>query len=121
MQGLPGNKKLWAWGNRVYKVKDPRAVIMEAFLETLSREKGNDSSYRILKTVERVAGEYIKQKAICPNVDFFSGSVYDLLGIPAKLFTPYFCGLAGFGLARPHFRATREQPHLPPLRNLHRP
>lgn len=87
---LAKKQKIMGMGHRVYKVKDPRAVIMEGFLETLSREKDNDCSYRILQTVERVAGDHIKQKAIYPNVDFFSGSVYDLLGIPSKLFTPVF-------------------------------
>ena len=91
-KAISEHKKIMGMGHRVYRVKDPRAVIMEEFLETLSREKKNDNSHRILKIVERVAGEHMKQKdrAVYPNVDFFSGSVYNLLGIPQKLFTPVF-------------------------------
>lgn len=89
---LSARAKIMGMGHRVYKVKDPRAVIMEDFLKTLSDVKNNDTSYRILKTLEQVTGDHMKQrgKDIYPNVDFFSGSVYDLLGIPSILFTPIF-------------------------------
>jgi citrate synthase len=91
-QALANKQKIMGMGHRVYKAKDPRSVIMEEFLETLSKEKGDDTSLRILKTVERVAGEHMKEKGkdVYPNVDFFSGAVYKLLGIPKVLYTPIF-------------------------------
>ncbi len=89
---LAAREKIMGMGHRVYKVKDPRATIMEEFLINLSEKNKNDTSYHILKTIERTTGEYMKKndKDIYPNVDFFSGSVYDLLGIPPQLFTPIF-------------------------------
>lgn len=89
---LKEKQKIMGMGHRVYRAKDPRAVIMEEFLETLSKEKGDDSSFRILKTIEEVVGDHMKKKGkdVYPNVDFFSGAVYDLLGIPKTLFTPIF-------------------------------
>jgi citrate synthase len=84
--------KIMGMGHRVYKVKDPRAVIMEGFLEELSKKKKDDNNYKILKNLEELAGERFaeKGKKVYPNVDFFSGSVYRLLGIPSYLFTPIF-------------------------------
>lgn len=89
---LARKEKIMGMGHRVYKAKDPRAVIMEEFLQILSQKRGDDRIYRILKTVERVAGEHMaqKDKAVYPNVDFFSGAVYNMLGIPSILYTPIF-------------------------------
>lgn len=84
--------KIMGMGHRVYHTKDPRAVIMERYLQHLSEKKGDDRFYRILKEVETVVREHMDQKGkpIYPNVDFFSGAVYRLLGIPTILFTPVF-------------------------------
>ncbi len=89
---LANKEKIMGMGHRVYRAKDPRSVIMEEFLETLSREKGDDTAYRILKLIEKVAGAHMKKKNkdVYPNVDFFSGAVYNLLGIPKILYTPIF-------------------------------
>ena len=79
-------------GHRVYKAKDPRAVIIEQYLKELSDRKGDTTYYDILKEVEGVFRERMEEKGkpIYPNVDFFSGAVYALLGIPKSLFTPIF-------------------------------
>lgn len=84
--------KIMGMGHRVYKVIDPRASIMREFLIALSREKGDTHLLDMLKELERVTGIRMKEKGkeIWPNVDFFSGAVYSLLGIPGKLFTPIF-------------------------------
>lgn len=89
---LDNHEKIMGMGHRVYKAKDPRAIIIEGYLEELSKRKGNDTSFKILKEVERVFRERMEEKGkpIYPNVDFFSGAVYDLLGIPKDLFTPIF-------------------------------
>jgi citrate synthase len=89
---LDNHEKIMGMGHRVYKAKDPRAIIMEEYLRTLSERKKDYRSYEILKEVERAFRERMEEKGkpIYPNVDFFSGAVYDLLGIPKDLFTPIF-------------------------------
>lgn len=89
---LEEKRKVMGMGHRVYKAKDPRAIIMEDFLRTLSRKYGETRNLDILKEVEKVFREKMEEKGkpIYPNVDFFSGAVYSLLGIPSNLFTPVF-------------------------------
>ncbi len=89
---LDAKKKVSGMGHRVYKAYDPRAKLMEQDLITLSKKRGDDSYYRILKEVEKAFRERMEEKGkpIYPNVDFFSGAVYKLLGIPTVLFTPVF-------------------------------
>lgn len=89
---LAEKKKVMGMGHRVYKAKDPRAVIMEDFLQTLSQKYGDSRNMEVLREVEKVFREKMEEKGkpIYPNVDFFSGAVYDLLGIPSNLFTPVF-------------------------------
>ncbi len=89
---LSKKQKVMGMGHRVYKVKDPRSTIMEQFLVELSEKKGDSKYYDILKEVENEFRSKMeaKGKPIHPNVDFFSGAVYRLLGIPVVLFTPLF-------------------------------
>lgn len=84
--------KVMGMGHREYKVKDPRASIIEEFLVALSQRKQDRWHYELLKEVERVMQEKMAAlgKTVFPNVDFFSGAVYSLLGIPPILFTPVF-------------------------------
>lgn len=89
---LDRKDKIMGMGHRVYKAKDPRAVIIEDYLERLSEKKQDSTHLDILREVERVFRERMEEKGkpIYPNVDFFSGAVYSLLGIPSVLFTPIF-------------------------------
>ena len=89
---LDAKKKIMGMGHRVYRAKDPRAIIIEDYLVKLSERKKNRKSYEILKEVEKVFRQRMEEKGkpIYPNVDFFTGAVYDLLGIPQILFTPIF-------------------------------
>jgi citrate synthase len=89
---LDEHLKIMGMGHRVYKAKDPRAVIMERYLERLAARKGDRRHLDILKKIEALATKEFEArgKKIYPNVDFFSGSVYDLLGIPPSLYTPIF-------------------------------
>ena len=91
-RALDNRQKVMGMGHRVYKAKDPRSVIMEEFLLELSKRKKDTLNYDILKEVEIVFRERMEEKGkpIYPNVDFFSGAVYNLLGIPKVLFTPIF-------------------------------
>lgn len=96
---LAKKEKVMGMGHRVYRAKDPRSVVMEQFLEQLS-EKHNDWRYhKILKGVETAFRAKMEEKGkpIYPNVDFFSGAVYRLLGIPSILFTPIFAASRAAG------------------------
>jgi citrate synthase len=91
-KAIAEKRKVMGMGHREYKVKDPRSYVMEEFLKELSEKKGNPRYYEILKEVERQFRERMEEKGkpLYPNVDFFSGAVYTLLGIPKILFTPIF-------------------------------
>src|SRR5258708_15751668 len=85
--------KIMGMGHRVYKVKDPRATVLQELAENAFSETGRPRNYETAQELERVACsddyEY-KKKGVFPNVDFYSGVVYHALGIPTDLFTPIF-------------------------------
>jgi citrate synthase len=87
---LQRKAKIMGFGHRVYKVKDPRARILQSLAEKLFAKFGNDKFYDIAQEMERVVEEKLGHKGIYPNVDFYSGLVYRKLGIPTDLFTPIF-------------------------------
>jgi citrate synthase len=85
--------KIMGMGHRVYKVKDPRATVLQELAENAFSETGRPRNYEIAQELERLAAgdEYeYKKKGVFPNVDFYSGVVYHSLGIPTDLFTPIF-------------------------------
>ncbi|MGV2828387.1 citrate synthase [Myxosarcina sp. GI1(2024)] len=83
-------KRIMGFGHRVYKVKDPRATILQDLAEQLFSSTGYDRYYDIALELERLIAEKLAHKGIYPNVDFYSGLVYRKLGIPTDLFTPVF-------------------------------
>ncbi|WP_455387646.1 citrate synthase [Petrachloros mirabilis] len=87
---LKNKKKLMGFGHRVYKVKDPRAIILQRLCERLFQECGSSPLYELALKVEQVAGELLNGKGIYPNVDFYSGVIYEKMGIETDLFTPLF-------------------------------
>ncbi len=91
-QALDEHKKIMGMGHRVYKAQDPRATVMEEFLDTLSKKKDDSINYEILKEVRKVFRKRMEEKGkpIYANVDYFSGGVYTLMGIQSSLFTPIF-------------------------------
>ena len=91
-QALDRHEKIMGMGHRVYKAMDPRAKIMEGYLKTLSEKKGDSRYFEILKEIESAFRVRMEEegKPIYPNVDFFTGAVYSLMGIPNVLFTPIF-------------------------------
>ncbi|NJL87276.1 MAG: citrate synthase [Leptolyngbyaceae cyanobacterium SM1_1_3] len=82
--------KIMGFGHRVYKVKDPRAIILQRLAEQLFEKFGRDEYYDIALELEAVVTERLGSKGVYPNVDFYSGLVYRKLGIPTDLFTPIF-------------------------------
>jgi citrate synthase len=87
---LERKAKIMGFGHRVYKVKDPRATILQNLAEQLFEKFGRDKYYDIAIELERAVEEKLGHKGIYPNVDFYSGLVYSKLGIPTDLFTPVF-------------------------------
>ncbi|MEM8604766.1 MAG: citrate synthase [Cyanobacteria bacterium P01_H01_bin.121] len=83
-------QRIMGFGHRVYKVKDPRAQILQGLAEQLFEKFGSDRYYGIALELERIVSEKLGGKGIYPNVDFYSGLVYRKLGIPNDLFTPVF-------------------------------
>jgi citrate synthase len=87
---LERKSKIMGFGHRVYKVKDPRATILQDLAEQLFEKFGHDKYYEIAVELERAVEEKLSHKGIYPNVDYYSGLVYRKLGIPTDLFTPVF-------------------------------
>ncbi|MBI4783521.1 MAG: citrate synthase [Oscillatoriophycideae cyanobacterium NC_groundwater_1537_Pr4_S-0.65um_50_18] len=87
---LEKKSKIMGFGHRVYKVKDPRATILQSLAEQLFEKFGKDEYYDIAVAMEKSVAERLGHKGIYPNVDFYSGLVYRKLGIPTDLFTPVF-------------------------------
>ncbi len=85
-----GKKKIMGFGHRVYKVKDPRATVLQELAEHVFAETNRPKRYDIALELERVAAGTLGPRGVYPNVDFYSGIVYDSLGIPRDLFTPIF-------------------------------
>ncbi|MCE3222953.1 MAG: gltA [Nitrospira sp.] len=82
--------KLMGFGHRVYKVKDPRATVLQGLCMRLFNVCGTSPLYEVAVTVEQLANERLQGKGIHPNVDFYSGIIYDKMGIEVDLFTPLF-------------------------------
>ena len=87
---LQGKNKLMGFGHRVYKVTDPRATVLQDLCMRLFNVCGTSPLYEVAVAVEQLAGEHLKDKGIYPNVDFYSGIIYDKMGIEVDLFTPLF-------------------------------
>ncbi len=86
---------IYGMGHAVYTVSDPRAEVFKGFVEQLAKEKGMEKTFRLYEDVEKISQELImeKRKTFKPvpaNVDFYSGFVYSMLGLPTELFTPMF-------------------------------
>jgi citrate synthase len=88
--------KIYGFGHAVYTVSDPRALLLKEKARLLSREKGKEAEMDLYEAIERIGPEIYyefkdtKDKLISPNVDFYSGFVYECLKIPKELYTPLF-------------------------------
>ena len=98
-KALSEHRKVMGMGHRVYKARDPRAIVMETMLEELAGSRGKPELFELLKEIEKGFRARMEEKGkpIYPNVDFFSGAVYTLLGIPRDLFTPLFAAARSAG------------------------
>ncbi len=86
---------IYGMGHAVYSVSDPRARVFKQFVEQLAIAKGREDDYKLYTNIERLAPIVISKKrkiykGVSANVDFYSGFVYSMLGIPVELYTPLF-------------------------------
>ncbi len=86
---------IYGMGHAVYSLSDPREVIFKGYVEKLAKEKGLEHELLLYNNIEKIAPKVIAQerkifKGVSPNVDFYSGFVYQMLGIPEELYTPLF-------------------------------
>ncbi len=95
IDGEVGDKsgKIYGMGHAVYTISDPRAVVLKEKALQLAELKGMTEEYERYVIVEEVATQLLTEKygkQICANVDFYSGFIYRMMGIPIELFTPIF-------------------------------
>ena len=86
---------IYGLGHAVYTISDPRAQMLKAKAEALAKEKGRVAEMKLFELIESEGPKIIKKRHpnaqdVCPNVDLYSGFVYDMLGIPKDLYTPLF-------------------------------
>ena len=87
---LRNRGRIFGFGHRVYRTYDPRALILREYARQLSELRGQEDLFRISEIMQETTVRELKAKQIYPNVDFYSGLVYHLLGLPMDLFTPVF-------------------------------
>ena len=86
---------IYGMGHAVYSISDPRSKILSRFVRRLSEEKGREDEYHLYTSVEKLAKEVIAKerkiyKGVSANIDFYSGFIYSMLGLPHELYTPLF-------------------------------
>ena len=94
-EAFDGSGLIYGMGHAVYTLSDPREKILKGYAEKLAKEKGVEDEYRLYDTVEKISADLLMHrshvlKPVCANVDFYSGFIYTMLGIPQELFTPLF-------------------------------
>ena len=83
-------KKIMGFGHRVYKVKDPRATVLQELAEQMFVETGKPEVYKLAVEMETIASGVLGPNGIYPNVDFYSGIILKAMGIPTHMFTVLF-------------------------------
>lgn len=86
---------IYGMGHAIYSKSDPRAEVLKSFVKTLAEQKGQEDEFELYSNIERLAPQVIAKerkiyKGVPMNVDFYSGFVYHMLGLPEELFTPIF-------------------------------
>ena len=94
-EAFDGSGLIYGMGHAIYTLSDPRAVILKEAARRLSEAKGLEDQFALYESVERISADLLTHerklsKPICCNVDFYSGFVYSMLGIPEQLYTPIF-------------------------------
>lgn len=94
-EAFDGKGLIYGMGHAVYSISDPRERVLKAYVQKLAEAKGKTGDMALYSAIEEIAPQLIAEKrriykGVSPNVDFYSGFVYDMLGIPLELFTPLF-------------------------------
>ena len=94
-EAYDGTGLIYGIGHAVYTLSDPRAVLLKGMARQLAQEKGRTKEFDFMERIERLAIQTIYKlkgegKKLCANVDFYSGFVYDLIGLPIEIYTPLF-------------------------------
>jgi citrate synthase len=94
-KAFDGKGLIYGMGHAVYSISDPRERILKSYVEALAGEKNKEKELQLYQMIEQDAPMLISRKrrifkGVSPNVDFYSGFVYELLGIPIELYTPLF-------------------------------
>ena len=94
-EAFDGKGLIYGLGHAIYSLSDPREVIFKGYVEELAKNKGMEKEMTLYKFIEEEGIMLISEsrkiyKGVCPNVDFYSGFVYSMLGIPMELYTPLF-------------------------------
>ncbi len=127
---------IYGIGHAVYTLSDPRAKILKKYARDLAKEKGVEKEFALYETIERLAPQLFCEvkkldKKLCANVDFYSGFVYNILGIPQDLFTPIFAMgriagwsahrleelISGGRIIRPAYKSVEEKKDYTSLKN----
>ncbi len=134
-EAYDGTGLIYGIGHAVYTLSDPRAVQLKRLAEELAREKGRKEEYDFLCLLERLAIKCVTaqrkiSKPVCSNVDFYSGFVYEMMGLPVEVFTPIFAmarivgwtahrieelTFEGRRIIRPAYKNVLEEKHYLPL------
>ncbi|MDD3428672.1 MAG: citrate/2-methylcitrate synthase [Oscillospiraceae bacterium] len=104
---------IYGIGHAIYSISDPRAELFKRFVAQLSHENGRDAEYALYNKVATLAPQIIQErrkmyKGVSANIDFYSGFVYEMLGLPQELYTPIFAiaRIAGWSAHRMEELAT---------------
>ena len=94
-EAFDGSGLIYGMGHAVYTLSDPREVVLKDYARKLAAAKGMEAEFELYDKVEQIAADLISHrshvmKPVCANVDFYSGLIYTMLGIPEELFTPLF-------------------------------
>ena len=126
---------IYGLGHAVYTKSDPRCEVFRDYVHRLAAEKGRERELRLYTGVERIGKELLLERqhrrAISTNIDFYSGFVYEMLGLPAELYTPLFAiaRIAGWSahrmeelsiggkLIRPRYECVEEHRSYIPMEN----
>lgn len=87
---VQAKQRIMGLGHREYKVKDPRAIILQRLAKRLFEHYGKSPLYEVAVEVEKIGEEYLASKKVYANVDFYSGILYQKMGIETDFFTPIF-------------------------------
>ena len=123
-----GTGLIYGIGHAVYTKSDPRTVLLKEMAGKLAEEKGRTREFEFMQRIEKVAVSLLSAKFptknYCANVDFYSGFVYDMIGIPRDIYTPLFAmarivgwcahrneelGFTGRRIIRPAYRCITEE------------